>query len=439
MKPAPKDLDQWLSTATRGLKSSVRERLKLELSAHYHDACEERLRAGFPADEAQQLALEALGDVHLARKTYLEEYAHNFFWSPPAKPEEHEFGYLKRDRLIPCSREELISRCRSSSSQPHFAWTPDAATLVPIQKIPFLFAAIKHERIQNARIQLVCMVAVAAFTLGDPGSADLFKDSWRHLVLWLIGFGVFPAGIWLVQLRKAQALTPEILDKEADEPASLARFQALRGRCLMTNTITILLLLGAAGSAYFAYAGGHSYQVPLGLSPGLTDTDWFWRHLTSIVSGGPLETIFTMLGLIWFGSVVETFYSRWMVPFIFVSSGLFGGWFHAVFGSGMLNGATAGIAGLFGFLFIAPENQSGCSKRFLASLLLGLAFFGVIGFDVFDNAAHLGGLICGLQLGDLFVRKSSTSFPIRVGGAIALGCLAAGAFSAVYIHWKLWS
>lgn len=56
------DLTRWLQTATRGLSREVRDGVRAEIEAHYHDAVADHLAAGKGADEAHRAALADLGD-----------------------------------------------------------------------------------------------------------------------------------------------------------------------------------------------------------------------------------------------------------------------------------------------------------------------------------------------------------------------------------------
>ena len=56
-----KYLRPWLQVATRGLSDESQERVRKEITAHFHDAVEPGLRAGFTEDSAAEKAVESLG------------------------------------------------------------------------------------------------------------------------------------------------------------------------------------------------------------------------------------------------------------------------------------------------------------------------------------------------------------------------------------------
>jgi hypothetical protein len=126
--------EKWLNAATCGLERSIRQRLEIELSAHYHDACDDFIHRGLPPDEASRKALENLGAADAARELYREQYAaempldRDFL---PKKPDGSDYGYVKGHKLVACTREELIERCKTSSHngrETTLAWASSAST-----------------------------------------------------------------------------------------------------------------------------------------------------------------------------------------------------------------------------------------------------------------------------------------------------------------------
>jgi membrane associated rhomboid family serine protease len=70
-----------------------------------------------------------------------------------------------------------------------------------------------------------------------------------------------------------------------------------------------------------------------------------------------------------------------------------------------------------------------------AIVLVGV--FGLVGFAFVDNAGHFGGLVAGLFLGWLFLRKNEQRSKekqklLKLGGAAAL--LALGVISAITVY-----
>ena len=67
-------LAEWLEQATNGLVAPARERIKLEIEAHYAEAVEARLAEGMNLESAEPAALEELGDVRAAAKAFRKQH-----------------------------------------------------------------------------------------------------------------------------------------------------------------------------------------------------------------------------------------------------------------------------------------------------------------------------------------------------------------------------
>ena len=63
-------LDNWLEEATRRLSKASIARVRTEIQEHYESAREAAMSGGASADEADRLALAALGDAKLSNRQY---------------------------------------------------------------------------------------------------------------------------------------------------------------------------------------------------------------------------------------------------------------------------------------------------------------------------------------------------------------------------------
>jgi hypothetical protein len=63
-------LDIWLGQATRGLSKDSTARVRSEIQEHYESARESALSGGSTVDEADRMALAALGDATVANRQY---------------------------------------------------------------------------------------------------------------------------------------------------------------------------------------------------------------------------------------------------------------------------------------------------------------------------------------------------------------------------------
>jgi len=69
-----KYLSRWLSIATKGLSDESKARVHEEVTAHFHDAIDERIRAGLAEDIAAEQAVEGLGNPRRARRGFRRTY-----------------------------------------------------------------------------------------------------------------------------------------------------------------------------------------------------------------------------------------------------------------------------------------------------------------------------------------------------------------------------
>jgi hypothetical protein len=63
-------LDTWLKKATRHLSAASAAQVRAEIQEHYESAREDAMRSGVTAEEADRLAVTALGDAKAANREY---------------------------------------------------------------------------------------------------------------------------------------------------------------------------------------------------------------------------------------------------------------------------------------------------------------------------------------------------------------------------------
>jgi rhomboid protease GluP len=160
--------------------------------------------------------------------------------------------------------------------------------------------------------------------------------------------------------------------------------------------------------------------------------EW-WRAATSMVlHAGLFHLGFNLLSLYVAGPMLEEHYGKWMLPPIFVATGLVGslvsGSMHDV---GIGIGASGGVMGVVGCLAGIGQRIAMEGKRRGATIrnemLLWSAFVVFFGFVVgADNWAHLGGFVAGAVLG--FALRPKQIYGTKV--SIALGAAGLLALSA---------
>src|SRR5579859_6531288 len=63
-------LDSWLLQATRGLSKDSASQVRAEIHEHYRSAHDDATAGGTSSDEADRLAVTALGDPKIANRQY---------------------------------------------------------------------------------------------------------------------------------------------------------------------------------------------------------------------------------------------------------------------------------------------------------------------------------------------------------------------------------
>ncbi|MFT3884317.1 MAG: rhomboid family intramembrane serine protease [Flavobacteriales bacterium] len=140
--------------------------------------------------------------------------------------------------------------------------------------------------------------------------------------------------------------------------------------------------------------------------PLVLEGQW-WRLFTStFLHGGLLHLLFNMYGLLMVGIFLEPVLGRWWVLGLYVCCGLVASATSLYWHDDQVGvGASGAIFGLYGVL-IALLLTGVFERSFTKSLLVSMLFF--VGYNLLmgiqgnvDNAAHIGGLVCGLVLGSL--------------------------------------
>lgn len=165
-----------------------------------------------------------------------------------------------------------------------------------------------------------------------------------------------------------------------------------------------------------------------------------WRMLTSgAMHYGFLHIYFNSQAFYGFGSLIENLSNRAHLAIVFVLS-VAGGSVLSLFlmPDALSLGASGGIMGLIGYLAIyGYRRKQQLPPDFLRSLLVNIGFiaaFGLIAYQIVNNAAHLGGLLTGVVYGFLQIPRDLNVNPRKVRAITeALGLICLGAFVFISI------
>lgn len=145
----------------------------------------------------------------------------------------------------------------------------------------------------------------------------------------------------------------------------------------------------------------------------------YWRLVTPVfLHFGWLHIVFNCLWLWELGSRVEQVMGHFNTLMLFLVIAVVSNVSQFAFGGvGLFGGMSGVVYGLLGFSWVAPLLQPAWPiqpPRAVMVLMVGwliacmLGMVEVLGFGAIANAAHLGGLLCGLVLGAAFGALSRT-------------------------------
>lgn len=159
-----------------------------------------------------------------------------------------------------------------------------------------------------------------------------------------------------------------------------------------------------------------------------------WRLLTSMfLHGGLIHLLLNMYALLNIGGFLEKKLGKLRFLFIYIATGLFSSITSITFNVNIVSiGASGAIFGMYG-LFLAllltkvlnmPDESR---KNFITSILyfIGFNLFYGLTREGIDNAAHIGGLLCGFIIGWLYhpsLKGSEKSSKVSIGVTAVLFC-----------------
>ncbi len=160
--------------------------------------------------------------------------------------------------------------------------------------------------------------------------------------------------------------------------------------------------------------------VSAGLIKDLFRAGEWWRMITGIfVHGGMLHFFFNMSALTALGRQLEILGRRAVLFAVFLFSGLVGSVFSIVFMPDANSvGASGGLLGMIGFLAVLGiKRRKLLPPDYVKSILIStglIGSMGILGYQLIDNAAHLGGFLTGAALAMLWVPNRPKRLPLQV-------------------------
>tara|TARA_R110000850_G_scaffold60079_12_gene138196 strand:- start:4357 stop:5238 length:882 start_codon:yes stop_codon:yes gene_type:complete len=173
--------------------------------------------------------------------------------------------------------------------------------------------------------------------------------------------------------------------------------------------------------------------------------EW-WRIVTTgLMHGSIPHILFNGMALYSLGRVIVALVSPSLLNIVFLATVITGSLASLWLGQAPASvGASGGILGCLGFLMVVTQKFKNELPGYLRANLIQscivISIFGLLGSQFIDNAAHAGGFIGGLVLGQIFypflqLVPGETRPLIRGLSVVSLAILAGG---IVKIAWEFW-
>lgn len=280
---------------------------------------------------------------------------------------------------------------------------------------PETLQSIHQSELQHVRRQFMwsalflCLFGAVAAVFGSTrwtGSA------------FILGIGLFATIVAALEWRKLARVDPLSSDYAAGAAAradAAADRDAHHAERLATHpariTMGLIIAIVAIAALQVVTGGVLPSVAAAGLVKPATRSGQWWRLLTATYLHGSLaHLIGNMAALAGAGRFIEAYVPRTRVLLVYLSAALAGSMASLVLLPNTQSiGASGGIVGLFGYLFILarrrptevpPQLQTGVVST------IGLAAcIGVFGFGFIDNAGHAGGALAGMAIGMLTIPR----------------------------------
>ena len=365
----------------------------------------------------------------------------------PEKLPGHDHGYVLRGKAVGCTREELIHRVASGDIPAiDLAWHPESPRIQPVSQIPFLLEPLKRRTRRRLRSRLLIGIFNLLF-FGWLAYASRRSGSHGTFAMWLM-LAILAGLLQTVQAIRGMHFLKTIQWDECHLDQDAERYRVWVASRPLQFTWLLLGVLGTLGLLQL-FEGLQGPIQAAGLDKAAVRQGQWWRLLTGpLLHGSILHFVFNATALVGLGRLIEVLTTRYHLAVTFVVSMLAGSLLSMLWMPEKMSvGASGGLLGLIGFLFVLGfRRKHHLPPGFAINMGLNIALVAVMGifaYKIVDNAAHLGGLLSGLLLGCLLVPRNDPTLPLpatenlaKAGRAATVMLLGFAAFAACKIVLK---
>jgi rhomboid protease GluP len=239
-------------------------------------------------------------------------------------------------------------------------------------------------------------------------------------LMWIFASFGIGAAVWLLMIIIPKINTVELKKREDDTLTSdwNTFYKSITGFKLGSSNLPVTLIIVGlntlvflimvfAGLGFISFDGRDLLAWGANFRPKTVDGEW-WRLLTNVfMHGGLMHLLMNMYGLFFVGIFLEPLLGRLKYASAYLICGIAASyasiWWHP---ATISIGASGAIFGLYGVLTALLTTNKVDVKNRKGMLLICLPFIAInllVGLTGgIDNAAHIGGLLCGLIIGYLF-------------------------------------
>ena len=337
----------------------------------------------------------------------------------PNKESDTDYAYiLKSDNEpVKCSHDELIETIETNSDVKYVATPEHDSFILPGTDFETLQPLIRKKK-DSIKSNLYLGLVISAMWIGLMLLTSLTSDDsfWSDTTgkINLLVFGVIPVlnGIYeLISIRKIN--TTNFL-KESNN----IKFDFWVNQKKVISIFIVTGILVLITIIQFITGLRDSVEIA-GLVKPKTLEGEYWRLLTCILlHGNIMHIIFNGIAIFVIGRMVIRIAGFSYFSIVFLVSGLLGSVFSLYFLPTETSvGASGGIMGLIGFvLVLSIKFNDSIPRNVIKSMLNTIILVSIIGIsasEIIDNAAHGGGLIGGIIVGVLMIRKRKKMIPYQ--------------------------